>query len=233
MSRREGQLFVGRLSKSTRVRDLEDVFEAYGRLARCEVKYGAEMAYAFVDFEDRRDAEDAIKYENGREISGSGIVVEWAKGNRRGGTVSRGQGFDDCYRCHRSGHWARDCPDDRNYGFRRRGPGVTPEIGIGGRGKGQGHVQGAGVAVTTVEEGLGHSVETERGAVVVGVILGAGQSPNHAVAQKARVNLSPPNLGVVLAVQVQQQLMEKTRVIVQHPDHQPGLIQAHLNDILE
>lgn len=41
MSRRaEGQLFIGRLSKSTRVRDLEDVFEPYGRMTRCEVKYG-------------------------------------------------------------------------------------------------------------------------------------------------------------------------------------------------
>ena len=41
MSRRaEGQLFIGRLNKSTRVRDLEDVFEPYGRMTRCEVKYG-------------------------------------------------------------------------------------------------------------------------------------------------------------------------------------------------
>ena len=43
MSRRyssEGSLFVGRLSKSCRVRDLEDVFEPYGRMSRCEIKYG-------------------------------------------------------------------------------------------------------------------------------------------------------------------------------------------------
>lgn len=42
MSRRanEGSLFVGRLSKSTRVRDLEDIFEPYGRMTRCEIKYG-------------------------------------------------------------------------------------------------------------------------------------------------------------------------------------------------
>jgi len=42
MSRnREGQLFIGRLNRNTRARDLEEVFETYGRLTRCDIKYGS------------------------------------------------------------------------------------------------------------------------------------------------------------------------------------------------
>ncbi|XP_022288328.1 uncharacterized protein LOC111100581 [Crassostrea virginica] len=109
MSRRanEGSLFVGRLSKSTRVRDLEDIFEPYGRMTRCEIKYGAEMAYAFIDYEDHRDAEDAVRYENGRDICGSSIIVERAKGAPRRSLASRGSGYDD----YRSGRGSRDYPD--------------------------------------------------------------------------------------------------------------------------
>ena len=45
MSRREGQLFIGRLNRNTRVRDLEEVFETYGRLTRCDIKFGGLYTY--------------------------------------------------------------------------------------------------------------------------------------------------------------------------------------------
>ncbi|XP_061182647.1 probable splicing factor, arginine/serine-rich 3 [Saccostrea echinata] len=118
MSRRanEGSLFIGRLSKSTRVRDLEDIFEPYGRMTRCEIKYGAEMAYAFIDYEDHRDAEDAVRYENGREICGSSIIVERAKGAPRRSLAPRSSAYDDGYR---SGRSSRDYMDRYD---RRSGP---------------------------------------------------------------------------------------------------------------
>lgn len=58
------QLFVGRLDKGTRTKELEDIFGRYGKLMRCDIKFGrqpsglgAQFCYAFVDYEDRRDAE--------------------------------------------------------------------------------------------------------------------------------------------------------------------------------
>ncbi|ESO04175.1 hypothetical protein HELRODRAFT_191738 [Helobdella robusta] len=144
MSRRSdgGYLFIGRLNKNTRTRDLEEIFETYGKITRCEIKYNngpesGKTIYGFVDFEDRRDAADAIRYENGRTVCGSKIIVEWSKGTPRKpdefGGSSRGSygrresriGADECARCHRTGHWARDCPEEKrgsrkDYGSRSR-----------------------------------------------------------------------------------------------------------------
>jgi len=39
------QLFVGRLPRGTRGRDLEDVFYKYGKLTRCDVKQGGTHAH--------------------------------------------------------------------------------------------------------------------------------------------------------------------------------------------
>jgi len=55
MSRRyssEGSLFIGRLNKNCRVRDLEDVFEPYGKLSRCEIKYGIGNSSSFLAIYD-------------------------------------------------------------------------------------------------------------------------------------------------------------------------------------
>eukprot|EP00249_Psilotum_nudum_P016710 c25958_g4_i1 orf=577-1350(+) len=72
--------------------------------------------YAFVEFSDPRDADDARHYLNGRELDGSRIIVEFARRGPRGPGGSReylgrgpAPGTGRCYNCGNDGHWARDC----------------------------------------------------------------------------------------------------------------------------
>ncbi|GLD74359.1 serine/arginine-rich splicing factor 7-like isoform X1, partial [Lates japonicus] len=76
--------------------------------------------FAFVEFEDPRDAEDAVKGMDGKVLCGSRVRVEMSTGlSRKGrGRPSRRQ-FDPndrCYQCGDRGHYAYDC-----YRFSKRG----------------------------------------------------------------------------------------------------------------
>ncbi|KAI8144281.1 hypothetical protein BJV82DRAFT_608943 [Fennellomyces sp. T-0311] len=75
-------LFVAGFGSRTRARDLAYEFERYGRLVRCDIpapKSYSSKPYAFVEFEDPRDAEDAFNEMHGRRIDGYTISVQWAR----------------------------------------------------------------------------------------------------------------------------------------------------------
>jgi len=106
MSRSSGSnstIWVGNLPTDIRNRQVEDVFDKYGKILDVDVKMprsGSGPAYAFLEFEDSRDAEDAVRGRDGYDISGGQrIKVELHQRNRggfrgggRGGFGGRGRG---------------------------------------------------------------------------------------------------------------------------------------------
>ncbi|KAJ7685582.1 hypothetical protein DFH06DRAFT_1358127 [Mycena polygramma] len=116
MSRR---LYLGRLSADARSEDVSKLFEGYGNIIDCRVMTGSSNKHAppddtlnkpatgfgFVEFENAKDAEDAVTNFNGKPFMGQNIVVEFAKESR-----PRREPFDG----------------DRNYGAprSRRPPGI-------------------------------------------------------------------------------------------------------------
>ncbi|KAE8712124.1 Serine/arginine-rich splicing factor RS2Z32 [Hibiscus syriacus] len=72
--------------------------------------------YAFVEFSDPRDADDARYSMNGRDLDGCRIIVEFSKGVPRGPGGARDypgrgptHGSERYFNCGIDGHWARDC----------------------------------------------------------------------------------------------------------------------------
>ena len=52
------ELYIGGLDRNCNQSDLENVFDKYGRIARCSVKNSANGAvFAFIEFEDENSAE--------------------------------------------------------------------------------------------------------------------------------------------------------------------------------
>ncbi|KAJ2521038.1 hypothetical protein GGI11_002127 [Coemansia sp. RSA 2049] len=74
-------LYVTGFSRDTRARDLAHAFERYGRLVRCDIPGARRDAkpFAFVEYEDSRDADDAYDRMHDQYVDEYRISVQWAK----------------------------------------------------------------------------------------------------------------------------------------------------------
>lgn len=61
------RVYVGHLPYDARERDVEKFFDGYGRIREIMMKKG----FCFVEFEDSRDAEDAVKDLDNRSMLGT------------------------------------------------------------------------------------------------------------------------------------------------------------------
>merc|ERR1712142_147097 len=73
---RSCQVYIGYLPNDARMEDVEDFFKGYGRIKSVNLKPG----YGFVDFEDLRDAEDAVRDLDGKRMCGEKVDIQHAKG---------------------------------------------------------------------------------------------------------------------------------------------------------
>jgi len=88
------KVFIGNLPDAAKGNDVEDFFSKYGRIREINLKSG----YGFVEFEDRRDAEDAVHELNGERLVGERVNVELAGRDRnRSRSRSRGNGGNRSY----------------------------------------------------------------------------------------------------------------------------------------
>lgn len=84
------RVYIGRLSSYARERDIERFFKGYGRLKDIMLKNG----YGFIEFEDYRDADDAVYELNGKDLCGERVIVEHARGAPRGDDYGRHDSYN-------------------------------------------------------------------------------------------------------------------------------------------
>ena len=81
------RIYVGNLPPDVRDKEIEDLFYKYGRIRNIILKNQKGPPFAFVEFDDARDADDAVRGRSGYNFDGYKLRVEHPRGDRdrRGG----------------------------------------------------------------------------------------------------------------------------------------------------
>ena len=87
MPSNETRIYVGNLPPDIRTKDIEDLFYKYGKIVFIDLKNRRGPPFAFVEFDDPRDADDAVYARDGYDYDGYKLRVEFPRG---GGGSFRG-----------------------------------------------------------------------------------------------------------------------------------------------
>ena len=85
------KVYIGNLGNNASKYELEDAFSKYGPLRNVWVARNP-PGFAFVEFEDPRDAEDSVRGMDGTRLCGQRIRVEMSSGQSRSGGRGGGGG---------------------------------------------------------------------------------------------------------------------------------------------
>ncbi|VDM43182.1 unnamed protein product [Toxocara canis] len=76
----ESRIYVGNLPTTVRAKDVEDIFAKFGKIIFVDLKDKRPPYFAFVEFDDPRDAEDAVRSRDGYDFYGYRLRVEFPRG---------------------------------------------------------------------------------------------------------------------------------------------------------
>lgn len=85
------RIYVGNLPLDVRTRDVEDLFYKFGKIAFIDLKNRRGPPFAFVEFHDYRDAEEAVRARDGKKFEGCRLRVEFPRGRERPSRLKNGR----------------------------------------------------------------------------------------------------------------------------------------------